>query len=725
MEENVDLKVVVQVQEAERNLGNLNNTLDETKDKVDDINNSVDSGIPTVGGLDKAFESVFNTVAQEGSKGGAVIKKIFDSVKNAIPTVKALNNTAITGLKGIKGAIAATGLGILVVLLGELIAHWDQFSTALQKWIPFMREGHEETEKLTQANEDLLTVNKEQNDEINFQVRLMKALGAEEKDVINYKIKETQAIKANTEAQIKETEAKIASMKAHSWFRRWITGENKDIEKLEESLKSLKEENERLEKSIKGFNQDLVIEEAKSQTERTKAAKKGSSDRAKNEADEAKKRLEEIKKNSKDVYVLMQQIAANAEKGFSEESVNFFKELLKPESVRKSTEEILPELQKAGIEINDALISGLLKGDAQEYTNELQELISQRHLFFAEGYTTLSQDLQKELEIQLKAYEQEEQILAKRMEYIKKYSSEASDEYKDLESQMVVLGDEREAFIREQARRIASAVLEEQLGTVEAALDVLRDKGDRWAGLNGGLWGAGMSDLYKQQQQAQADYLKAMRDTYAVGTEEYERYAQEYEAITERLNGFDGKRTQFVFQEINKQYKYWNDLVSNIGSLFGSLADIYEEDIRVRQQREKWDEERTEKEFERVKNLQLAEVWMNTLAGSIGAFLQASANYPAPWGQILGGVAAASVLAAGIAQHAKIKNTSLGGGTGGGGVSTPNVGVTPIDVRDDIQVSPTTLAQSQSPADQRVYILEGDIQDSNKRVEIREANSTF
>ena len=95
----------------------------------------------------------------------------------------------------------------------------------------------------------------------------------------------------------------------------------------------------------------------------------------------------------------------------------------------------------------------------------------------------------------------------------------------------------------------------------------------------------------------------------------------------------------------------------------------------------------------------------------------------------VGAVTAASVLASGIAQIAKIKNTNLNGGSGnisGTGTAAPNVGVTPIEVTDDIQASPTALAESQVAAkDQRVYILEGDIQESNKRVEIRESNSTF
>lgn len=112
-----------------------------------------------------------------------------------------------------------------------------------------------------------------------------------------------------------------------------------------------------------------------------------------------------------------------------------------------------------------------------------------------------------------------------------------------------------------------------------------------------------------------------------------------------------------------------------IGDLFGNVAEIYEEDIKNRQKKGKIDQKQAEKEFENLKALQIAQAVINTLAGSVGAFLQASEAYPAPWGQIIGGVAAASATAAGIAQIAKIKNTEYGGS---GSVSTPTAAATPV-----------------------------------------------
>lgn len=109
--------------------------------------------------------------------------------------------------------------------------------------------------------------------------------------------------------------------------------------------------------------------------------------------------------------------------------------------------------------------------------------------------------------------------------------------------------------------------------------------------------------------------------------------------------------------------------------MFGNVADIYEEDINYRYKKGKIDEKQAKAEFENLKKMQIAQAVINTLAGSIGAFLQASQTYPAPWGQIIGGVAAAGATAAGIAQIQKIQHSEFGGSTS---VSAPQAKATPI-----------------------------------------------
>lgn len=700
MEENVDLKVIVQVQEAEQNLNNLNKTLDETKEKVDDINESVEEGVPTVGGLDKAFESVFNTLSKEGSKGGAVIKKIFDSVKNAIPTVKALNNTAITGLKGIKGAIAATGLGVLVILLGELIAHWDKFSAAIQRWIPFMRQGAEETEALTKANEELIEANKEQNAEIDFQARLMSALGASEKEVINYKIKETQALQAATEAQIAETQAKIESMKAHSWFRRWISGENKQIEQMEESLKALEAEHKRLAGTVVKLNQDLIISDAKAANQRTKVAKTSAKEQVSAAEEAASKIVEAYKKVIDKANPILQTLKDKLDFGRMTEEVK--KEWSLLTNIFDD-----PELGK---DLSERVAK--IKKSFQDEYNIVQEAVDKEKEMF-EGIQGL-QDTgdPKDLELYEKAYTAYVEHITSLENAKKVLIIGASKEITEAIGEQLKL---RDQLNLDHYERLKQSYYEFQssLLALENVPEKMRNE-----------------EQYKLEQERLKEHKKYLEDLLAMekeGTEAYVALQEEIVKANQDITLSEAKRAAQRRKEIEGEISDYLSAARSIADIFGSMADILQEDIQNRLEHGKITQEEAEKEFETAKNWQYAETWINTLAGMTAALTSPVMQSMGIPGWIAAAAQAAALLASGIAQTVKIKNTKFGGGStgGGGSVPSPGVGVTPIKVTDDIQVSPSALAKSQSPADQRVYILEGDIQDSNKRVEIREANSSF
>ena len=182
------------------------------------------------------------------------------------------------------------------------------------------------------------------------------------------------------------------------------------------------------------------------------------------------------------------------------------------------------------------------------------------------------------------------------------------------------------------------------------------------------------------------------------------------------------ERKQIRIEEIQS----YADAANSIADIFGTVAEAEEE--RIQRQLDAGDIgiEAAKSQFETVKQWQYAQTWINTVAGMTAA-LTAPSLQSNPAGWVAAATQAASLLATGIAQTIKIKNTDFNGGgvsSGGSGI-TASPSVTPIDVRNDIQQSPTVLPDSQSPRNQRVYILERDIQDSNRRVEIRESNSTF
>jgi hypothetical protein len=153
-------------------------------------------------------------------------------------------------------------------------------------------------------------------------------------------------------------------------------------------------------------------------------------------------------------------------------------------------------------------------------------------------------------------------------------------------------------------------------------------------------------------------------------------------------------------------------------SLLSSIADMYESD-----------EKNAEKNAKKVKALRIASATIDMLQGAVGAFTQASSTYPPPYGQIIGGVSAAAVVAMGVANIAKIKSTDPTGSSGGGS-STPAV-VNPPSV--DTQMPSVRNVTSASEEDrlnriaspQKVYILQSDIEAAGSQSKVQIEESSF
>ena len=205
------------------------------------------------------------------------------------------------------------------------------------------------------------------------------------------------------------------------------------------------------------------------------------------------------------------------------------------------------------------------------------------------------------------------------------------------------------------------------------------------------------------------------------------------DSILENLKDLNDQKTEIERQGIEErkqlrleEVQSYVDAANGISDILGIVAEAEEERIQKQLDAGEISKEAAESQFKTVKQWQYAQTWINTIAGMTAALTSPILN-STPAGWVAASVQAASLLATGIAQTIKIKNTDFSGGgvsSGGSGISA-SPSVTPIDVRNDIQQSPTVLPDSQSPRNQRVYILERDIQDSNRRVEIRESNSTF
>lgn len=168
-------------------------------------------------------------------------------------------------------------------------------------------------------------------------------------------------------------------------------------------------------------------------------------------------------------------------------------------------------------------------------------------------------------------------------------------------------------------------------------------------------------------------------------------------------------------------------IISEISNALSVAGSVTQGILEITQAAAEKDGKITEKEAKRIKGMQYATATINMLQGAVSAF-SAAQSIPPPFGQIIGAANAAAVIAMGTANLMKIKNTDLTGSVPSGamGAVTPNSNVFGTDVPFSYTQNVTGQSEIDSlNQDTKVYILESDLQSSNKKVQMRENESSF
>ena len=115
--------------EAER--AELGKQILDINNQLKELDASTGNFQRNVGDYANAFEQAFGKCLDGITKIDGPLGEIGGTVKNMIPVIKSINSTAISGLTGIKKAIASTGIGLLVVAVATLISHWQDLTAAI------------------------------------------------------------------------------------------------------------------------------------------------------------------------------------------------------------------------------------------------------------------------------------------------------------------------------------------------------------------------------------------------------------------------------------------------------------------------------------------------------------------------------------------------------------------------------------------------------------------
>lgn len=106
-------------------------------------------------------------------------------------------DVAIDTFRAIRAAIGSTGIGLLVIALGTIVAYWDDIKEAVSGVSKEQKKLNEDSAKNLKTQQDKL-------DALGLQENSLKLQGKSEREILDLKIKATDEVIKATEAQIEQ-----------------------------------------------------------------------------------------------------------------------------------------------------------------------------------------------------------------------------------------------------------------------------------------------------------------------------------------------------------------------------------------------------------------------------------------------------------------------------------------------------------------------------------------
>ena len=258
---------------------------------------------------------------------------------------------------------------------------------------------------------------------------------------------------------------------------------------------------------------------------------------------------------------------------------------------------------------------------------------------------------------------------------------------------------------------LQNSIIMSQLSASEQQLAIIEAQYDKEKQL--------LDDLLKEKIISQEEYalaLDGIADKRTVSERKITEAVKEEEVQYGAL-GIKVKETGALSLEGQKNIATGVNLV---GTAFGQTSQLLTT-LANNQDKE------TERGFENYKKLSIAAAVMSMLQGIITSWTSAM-SLPAPISFITGGVMSAFTATMGAIQIDQIKKQkfSKSGGSGGSSANVPTVNTaallsSPVNYTTEVQGASAV----EDAVDTRVYVVESDISDTIRKVEVAEEESTF
>ena len=607
-------------------------------------------------------------------------------------------NAATVATNGFKKALVATGIGAIIVLIGTLIAHWEDF----KNMVGLSNEKLEQFQGIMDKVKAVLggVANVIMNAfvaSVKNAITAISTLGEVTKNVLSF-----QFGKAADAA--KEGWAKIAenTKKGLSVVQNYEEGYAKTSARIQEKRTA-----EALKKSAEEVNETIKDNEAKYGSDW-----KYTQDGKKLYDQYFDTKLKAYKKDSKEYKDLMRQKWA-----YDREYDEHLKQASKTQvkQAKEATDTRLEEAKKIEQRAKDSA-----KTEEQLLTekfNKEKELLIEYH-----RDTTA---LEKEYQANLQKIKDKAAADDKAREDKKKADEEKA------------LADRTRKALKMSDRRLQTSddANAQAVQTIELEYSLKEAKSSAALSFNDLIEETNrIYEANKQHLLEQAAEYKSLMDNNEIDKEARENAERDYNNTMAELRNLDTQNlidnTNLQREAIEQQIEMYSDLAESIGDIFGSIADMLQDDIKRKVENGKITQEEGEKQFKAVKAFQIAQATINTISGAIAAFMSCQQQFPQPYGAIIGAVQAAAVTAAGVAQIAKIKSTQLGGGGSSAGSPT----AAPVQTQPEEYVPQYTqnatgeseiTRLADSIHNQKVYVVESDITEAQNRSKVRVTESTW
>lgn len=706
----------------------LGKEISDINDKLKELDASVGDFHRSVGDYANAFEEAFKNSLDGIKSIPGPLGNVADMTKKFIPMIKQINSVALTGLSGIKKAIIGTGIGALVVLVGQLIANWEGF-------LKLFGASEGTINKIKNGFSDIIYYAKEVGKVIINVILLPFKQVYQQIEFIGNILKDVFTLRFDKIAGHFMDRLKKMKQVIKDTFTITPKVEEPDFSKVqtkyENTLKAIEKEEKK--KHLE------ILKNYKDEDARAKAL-------AENEIKYLKKR-----RNANAQY-WNEARDFRTKDGKHLENLGELQDALNDKITEQDIK--LAELQNKQLKVESkqkdiTSATRETKEVVDEWANSYKRQLDQMEVYYSQAKLRAKELSTTEEEERLRLLKVERDYINGQISnlasYIEKYKDDqekvlkAQKEMNDLLSRQIDIERDITKEEENQVKAIRDkkiAAIDEEIKKTKELADTRKEDvqmSDPEVGKVNGEWpevtaakakDAQIYEIEQNQLNRQIELLQQKQALYQNDADMQAQIGNEIQALQTKLANNSIKRDKQVAEEKKRLENDKKNMAiqcafaaaDGIAQSLGAISDLFADD------------------FEKQKKFKIAQTVINTITGAAGAMLQGLSSYPMPFGAIMGGIGAATATATGIAQIIKLKKSKPGDeSVDGSGMDAGNqvsaVGVNPLlnEYQDTLGMQSLNIngdsQYKQEPL--KVYVTEQDITDTQNKVEVRQNNSSF